>query len=136
MSNVNDLMSQVREDMDVYCSDGEKIGSVGEINIGTATGDVTSDTVSEERSFFQVTRGFLGLGGDIYILGDQIQGVSDDRVTLRCSSSELDNFAYGNRPDTPEPGTAGDEGGVAPLGLGLAASRNQGPGTTTGTGHL
>lgn len=131
MSNVNDFMSQVREDMDVYCSDGEKIGSVGEVNIGTTTGTLTSDTVSEERSFFQVTRGFLGLGNDIYILGDQIQSVSEDGVTLRCSSNELGNFAYGEPPVTPGPGTNGDDG-VAPLGFGLGATRSQGP----GTGHV
>ncbi len=131
MSNVNDLMTQIREDMDVYCSDGEKIGEVGDVNIGTTTGDVTGNTVSEERSFFQVRRGFLNLGNDIYILGNEIQEVSDDRVTLRCSSNDLSNVAYGERPTTPGPDAEGGDGVTVPMGLGLTA-RNDGRGMGTG----
>lgn len=133
MSNVNELMTQIREDMDVYCSDGEKIGKVGEVNIGTTTAEVTGDTVSEERSFFQVRRGFLNLGDDIYILGDEIQEVSDDRVTLRCSSNDLSNIAYGERPTTPGPGTEGGAGILAPVALGVGiTTHNDGRGMGTG----
>ncbi len=111
MSNVNNLMAQVHEDMDVYCSDGEKVGSVGDVNIGT-TSEVTSTTVAEEQNFLQIKRGFLGLGNDLWVAGSDVQDISDDRVTLRCSKDELATIAHDNMPTTPGQG-GGDTGGAA-----------------------
>ena len=111
MANVDNLISRVREDMDVYCSDGEKVGEVGDINIGT-TAEVTSTTVAEEQSFLQIKRGFLGLGNDLWGAGDEVQDVSEDRVTLRCSKDELASIAHDEMPTTPGE-SGGNPGSVA-----------------------
>ena len=129
MSNVNELIGQVRSDMDVYGSDGKKIGSVGEVNIGTHVGETHGQSVTEERSFFQVKRGFLGTGNDLYIPADQIQEVSDDRVVLASASDAVE--AWSTRPTTPEPGGTDDADlGAAGVALGTTA---RGPATGVGT---
>jgi sporulation protein YlmC with PRC-barrel domain len=119
MANTNDPIVQVREDMDVYCSDGEKIGEVGDITIGTTQGAVTSETIAEERSYFQVKRGFLGLGDDLYFTSDQIREVGDDRVTLACASSDAESVASTDPPVTPGPG--GDRADTSDAAFGGAA---------------
>jgi sporulation protein YlmC with PRC-barrel domain len=102
MANINELMERVREGMDVYSSDGEKIGEVGDVNIGTRPGQmVTSESVTEERSYFQVTRGFLGLGDDLWLPGQAIARVSDDAVTLKYSSDEAPRRAWTSEPVPP-----------------------------------
>ena len=136
MSNVSELMHQVREGMHVYYLDGQKLGEVGEVNIGTHIGEPLGQSVTEERSFFQVRRGPLGLGSDLYVPAEQVQGVSDDRITLSCSSDEVVTEAWGTRPSTPEPGARGDRdtaSGDAPLGL---AKRSPTTGTSSGTTPL
>ena len=116
MSNLNQTINQVREGMDVYGSDGEKIGEVGDVNIGTAAGSVTSTTTSEERSYFQVRRGFLGLGDDLWIPAEEIAEVGGDGVTIRATADEAGRRGWNTEPVTPEPGSAGGDG-FADLGL-------------------
>ncbi len=107
MSKVNELMALVREGMDVYGSDGEKLGEVGDVNIGTSPSQmVTSQSTSEERSYFQVTKGFLGLTGDMWLPGAAITQVDDGRVTLRYPSDEAGKHGWNSEPTAPEPGTS------------------------------
>jgi sporulation protein YlmC with PRC-barrel domain len=140
MANSNDPIVQVREDMDVYCSDGEKIGEVGDINIGTlGTGEVTGTSVAEEQSYFQVKRGFLGLGDDLYFTSDQIQAVGDDRVTLACASTDAESVATTDPPATPGPGGTGTDTSDAAFGgaavAGTAATIGPLGDATRGTGR-
>jgi sporulation protein YlmC with PRC-barrel domain len=116
MSNPNQPINQVREGMDVYGSDGGKIGEVGDVNIGTASGTVTSTTTSEEQSYFRVRRGFLGLGDDLWIPAEEIAEVGGDRVTIRATSDEASRRGWGTEPTTPEAGSTGADG-LADLGL-------------------
>ncbi len=104
MSNVNALMERVREGMDVYGSDREKIGEVGDVNIGTNPNAlVTSESTTEERSYFQVTRGVLGLGSDRWVPGEDVVRVDEDGVTLQYPSDEVDQHGWGEEPSTPDP---------------------------------
>ncbi len=125
-------MAQVHEGMDVYCSDGEKVGSVGDINIGT-TAEVTSTTVAEEQNFLQIKRGFLGLGNDLWVAGNDVQDVSEDRVTLRCSKDELATIAHDDMPTTPGQGGGTTESGADDANTTGAIGFTRGPGTTGST---
>jgi len=127
MADKQTLISMVREDMEVYCSDGEKVGKVGEVNIGTETSAGQVDT--EERSFFQVKRGIFGLGDDLYVPAEQIQEVTDDRVVLACTKDELSQVAWPDRPRSSEEAGTDLEGpapGIAAYGL---RNNTQGPGS-------
>jgi hypothetical protein len=132
MSNVNNLMAQVREGMDIYCSDGEKVGSVGDINIGT-TSEVISTTVAEEQNFLQIKRGFLGLGNDLWVAGSDVQDVSEDRVTLRCSKDELATIAHDDMPTPPGQGGGNQQSGADAANTAGAIGFTRGPGTTGST---
>jgi len=132
MSNVDNIMSQVREGMDVYCSDGEKVGDVGDVNIGTTT-EVTSTTVTEEQSFLQIKRGFLGLGNDLWVAAGEVQDVSEDRVTLRCSKDELSTIAHDEMPTTPGQGGGTPESGADEANTAGSIGFTRGPNTTGST---
>ncbi len=129
MSNVDNRMSQVREGMDVYCSDGEKVGDVGEVSIGTAS-EVTSTTVTEEQSFLQIKRGFLGLGNDLWVAAGEVQDVSEDRVTLRCSKYELSTVAHDEMPTTPGSGGETRDSGTDEANTAGSIGFTRGPNTT------
>lgn len=134
----NTLVSQIHEDMDVYCSDGDKIGTVGTVHIGTTQGDVTGNTTSDERSYVQVTRGgIFGIGGDdLWVPADEVQEVSDDRVTLKCTGGDV--TAYSSLPIAPQPGggnrdnSTEDAGALGVAGLGVTTDT---PNTPGGTGY-
>lgn len=121
MTNINELMEQVREGMDVYGSDGEKIGEVGDVNIGTRPAQmVTSESTTEERSYFQVTKGFLGLSDEMWIPAKAIAQVTEESVTLRYTSEEVTQHGGGAEPVTPE---RGSDGGFGFMDLGLRNDR-------------
>ena len=95
MSNSGRAFERVREGMEVYTFDGMKLGEVGEILLGTGPGSLS--TVSEGanvpkqegRSHFQVRRGgVLSLGSDLWFPADEIEEVSEERVTLSCRSKD------------------------------------------------
>jgi len=105
MADINDVMADVQDGMDVYGSDGDKLGSVGDVNIGTRPGmAATSESTTEERSYFQIRRGFLGLGNDLWMPADAVEKVSDDGVVLRYTKDEAERRAWGTEPTTPQPG--------------------------------
>lgn len=111
MSTINEVMAQIVEGMDVFSSDGQKLGEVGAVNIGTRPSQmVTSESTTEERSFFQVRSGFLGLGEDLWVPGAAIQQVDDTQVILRYTREEANLQGWASRPTTPEPGADYDGG--------------------------
>lgn len=120
----SNIMSQIYEGMSVYDRDGDKIGTVRKVYLGTVSeaqderglGAATADTPEpEERSlvddFFNVLaavnpvpepvrqrllrQGFVRINtsgiltADRYVLPDQIEGVSDDSVSLRVPYEAL-----------------------------------------------
>ena len=111
MANINELMEEVREGMEVHSSDGQKMGEVGDVNIGRRPAQpVTSETTAEERSFFEVRRGFLGLGDDIWLPGEVIGQVIDDRVILRYTCDEAVQRGWDTPPIPPGSATREDQG--------------------------
>ena len=105
MSYANDPMDQVIEGMDVYGSDGKKLGEVGDVTIGVGASQGATASTIEERSIFQVKRGFMGLGQDLYIPGDAVDSVASDRVTLRYPSDSDQLQAFTAEPSAPATGT-------------------------------
>ncbi len=101
MSDPTNLMAQVREGMDVYCSDGEKLGSVGEVRIGSTSGPAVGTLEPEERSYFQVKRGLFGLGNDIWFPAEVVDSVTEDRVNLSCTKDEAPQRGWDHLPETP-----------------------------------
>ena len=110
MSYANDPVDQVAEGMTVYDSDGDKLGEVGEVNIGTYVGETLGQTVAEERSFFQVKRGLFGLGQDLYVPAEAVDSFTKDGIKLKFSKDEADRQGWGTRPETPgQSAGAGDD---------------------------
>ena len=79
-------ISNVRAGWDVYGSDGDKIGDVG---------DVGSD-------YLMVTKGFL-FTKDIYIPTSAITGIDQDRVYINVAKDQIDSMGWDQAP-------AGDTG--------------------------
>lgn len=101
MSYANDPMDHVMEGMDVYGSDGKKLGLVGDITIGVQADTGSSAITIEERAIIQVKRGLLGLSDDLYIPGDAIAEVGGDRVTLRYPADSDELRAFTTPPGAP-----------------------------------
>ncbi len=101
MSYANDPMDQVLEGMEVYGSDGETIGEVGDISYGVEMAEGGGQLVAQERGYFRLVR---PLGPDLYIPSDHIEEVTTDRVTLTHASDspELDRLAERQEPPGQE----------------------------------
>ena len=110
MTYPNDPTTLIREGMDVYSSDGEKLGTVGDVNIGTVTGEIHGQTVEDERSSFQVKRGGLFGGDDLWLPADAVDSVDADRITLRLSKDEVGRAGWSDQPTAPQPGGDRDTG--------------------------
>ncbi|MEJ7655081.1 MAG: PRC-barrel domain-containing protein, partial [Chloroflexia bacterium] len=81
MSYANDPMDLIVEGLGVYSADGDKLGEVGEVRIGARTGQVESQGVAEELSFFQIKRGPSGQAPDLWAPSSAVADVATDRVT-------------------------------------------------------
>ena len=94
------FFSSIREHMDVYDANGDKVGTVGKIYRPAAVGS-TASTYAEPtgRPYLKVDTGFLGLGKDLYIPADAISDVSGDRVMLSTDKDHLDAMGWDHRPD-------------------------------------
>lgn len=107
MAQSGDPIEQIREKMDVYGVDGEKIGHVGEVYYGMSAGGVSSGiTEPGERSYFEVKRGILGLGKDMWFSTEAVQEVDSERIVLRWPKSEANSRAMTTPPSRPD--TAGE----------------------------
>ncbi|MDQ3855084.1 MAG: DUF2171 domain-containing protein [Chloroflexota bacterium] len=82
MSYANDPLDLLREGLDVYAPDGDRLGEVGEISVGARSGVLDGQGVTEGRSYFRLKR---NSGDDVWVPSDDIAEVTNDRVTLRSS---------------------------------------------------
>lgn len=132
MPDVKELMSQIKEGMDVYSSDGEKVGEVGDVLFGSEPQGPAGEVSEEERDYFRVKRGFLGLGeSDFWLGGTSVASVEDNKVNLRYSKDETPTHGYNEPPESPDSGSAGGTTNANPN---AAASPIIAPGGTGATG--
>ena len=110
-------MGRIQSGMDVYGSDGEKVGDVS---------DVTG-------SYVLVTKGFL-FTKDIYIPTSAITGVEGDRVYISVSKDRVDSMGWDAAPaggagyGTASTGTAG----TGAMGGGMVSPQELGGSAATG----
>jgi sporulation protein YlmC with PRC-barrel domain len=94
------FIASIREHMDVYDINGDKVGTVGKIYQPAAVNSASS-TFAEPtgRSYLKVDTGFMGLGKDLYIPADAISDVMADRVTIAMHKDTLDAKGWDHKPD-------------------------------------
>src|SRR5919205_348328 len=73
---------QVREDMDVFDADNEKVGTVAEAAEG----------------YLRVPTGFLGMGKEQYIPLRAIRSVDGEAIRLSVTRDRLDELEYAQAP--------------------------------------
>ncbi len=83
-------MSQIRSGWDVYGSDGEKVGTVGDVG----------------SNYLLVTKGFL-FTKDIYIPMSAITGIEQDRAYINVSKDQVENMGWDRPPEDTGYDTAG-----------------------------
>ncbi len=87
MAYPNDPMDQVLPGMEVYSSDGERIGKVAETGRGVRALRTGEQVALEEQGYFRVER---PSGPDLYVPGEHTQEVGAGRVTLALASDAPD----------------------------------------------
>ncbi len=98
MAEALNPFERVREGMEVYGCQGEKIGSVGDVHVGSDIGGATGIADAEERSYFEVKSGPLGLGKHLWFEARDIQDVGKKRVTLKYTKDEAPEHARADPP--------------------------------------
>lgn len=96
MARTHNLIGEVREGMDVFGSDGEKLGTVAEVRYGADLHEVRGVLEPEERSYFDVKTGVLGLGKRLSFEADSIREVRVDTVILTCTCEEAEGNSRRN----------------------------------------
>jgi uncharacterized protein (TIGR02271 family) len=76
----------IRQGMDVFDVDGDKVGSVDEVSAGGA-------------GYMKVKTGLLGLGGSWYIPFAAVREVQSDRIYLSADKDDADRLGW-NAPPT------------------------------------
>ncbi len=98
MAEARNQFERIREGMEVYCCGGEKLGSVGEVHYGSDTGGTRGNIAPQERSYFEVKSGPLGLGKHLWFEARDLQDVGKKRVTLKHTKQAAKEQGKGNRP--------------------------------------
>ena len=90
----------LREDMDVYDVNGDKVGKTNKMYQPTIVSS-TPSTLAEPvgQPFVKIDTGFLGLGKHLYVPASAIADVSGDRVTLNVDKDRFDDLGWDERPD-------------------------------------
>lgn len=99
----------IQNGMDVYDSNGDKIGTVDDVLAVEARsetgGGLTSNTlagdVAGQGSYLKISEGgVLGIGTtELYVPFSAVQNVSPgDSVTINCTKDQCGNM-YGNKPE-------------------------------------
>ncbi len=81
--NEQELRDQIADGMDVYDSDGDKIGTVSEVYDAARTGS----TSGSGGGYLRVPTGFLGLGHDYHIPFSDVRSVEGDRINLAVAKA-------------------------------------------------
>ena len=92
--------SMLREGMDIYDTNGDKVGKLGKLYQPTRVSS-TASSIGEAtgRAYMKVDTGFLGLGKDLYIPADTISDVTGDRVTLNTAKDHFEAMGWDRQPD-------------------------------------
>ena len=95
--------TRIRDGMDVYDLNGDKVGSVGKVYSMTgATATTSTSTSSTSGSgsdwYMKIDTGFLGLGKDLYVPARAISNIHDDRVVLDVGKDTIDTFGWDEKP--------------------------------------
>jgi hypothetical protein len=94
------FFSSIREHMDVYDANGDKVGTVGKIFQPTAVGSTASTYAAPTgKPCLKVDTGFMGLGKDLYIPADAIRDVTGDGVIISTDKDHFDAMGWDRRPD-------------------------------------
>ena len=96
MAGTHNPIGGVREGMEVFGSDGEKLGTVTEVRYGADLHEVRGVLEPEERSYFEVKTGVLGLGNRLSFEAGSVREVSADRVILTCTCEEAEGASRRN----------------------------------------
>jgi hypothetical protein len=90
----------LREGMDVYDVNGNKVGKVGKIFQPAAVSSTASTSAElTGRPYLKVDTGFLGLGQDLYIPADALSDVSANSVTLTIEKDRIGAMDWDHRPE-------------------------------------
>ncbi len=100
MASAFNPMEKIRENMDVLCADGEKLGTVGDIRYGSDAGGGIGVVEPEERSFFQVKRGMLHK--DLWFEPEDIREIREDQVVLTCDRAVAQERGFPKPPTDVE----------------------------------
>jgi uncharacterized protein (TIGR02271 family) len=82
--------SKVRDGMDVYDVNEEKLGTVQEVY------DASPNESNSGGRYLRVPTGFLGMGTEHHIPTSAIEDVRDERIYLSVDKDHLDEFGYGD----------------------------------------
>jgi hypothetical protein len=96
-----DLLTTIREGMQVEDADGDSVGKVSEL-YRPASAEPHPPAVST-AAYIKVSVGLMSLGGHWYIPLDVVRTVIDDRVILDVDQTKLGDLGF-DKP--PEPGPA------------------------------
>jgi hypothetical protein len=95
----DDLVTRVREHMDVEDADGDKIGTVRAIyQPAKRTSNAAGRAEVAGEAYLKVHSGLQLLGKDRYIPASAIRDVTTDRVILRIDESRVDEMGWDQRP--------------------------------------
>ena len=92
---MSDLSQQLREGMEVYTTDGSKLGKISQVWYGTTVG---GPVASEEETCFEVQRGLLGRD-KMYLPCRLGASVDEKAVSLSVDESTVqENPAWHRKP--------------------------------------
>ena len=98
MAEALNPFERVREGMEVYGCRGEKIGSVGDVHVGSDIAGAIGVADAGEHSYFEVRSGPLGLGKHLWCEARDVQDVGKKRVTLKYTKEEASERGKSDRP--------------------------------------
>ncbi len=100
MASTFNPMEKIRENMDVLCAEGEKLGTVGDIRYGSDTSGSIRHLDPQERSFFQVKRGLLHK--DLWFEPEDVREVTEDQIILTCDKATAQERGFAKPPTEVE----------------------------------
>lgn len=92
-----DLLTTIREGMQVEDADGDKVGTVAELCLPTGVG--TSPSAVSKAAYIKISVGLLSIGGHWYIPLSAVRTVVDDRVILDVDQTRLGDLGFDRPPE-------------------------------------
>lgn len=91
---------QLREGMDVFDLDGDKVGTIGEVYPADRLAEpgITGTAATAGEGHVKVDTGFLGLGKDLYIPFSAIREITADGIDLNVDKDEIDRMGWDVAP--------------------------------------